>query len=204
MTRLEPTTPRQTPSGQNATSLPRKTKRATRRTRRMPGNAYLGLGASLGSARDRERLRDRNAAERSRVEQMLSQTPGPFESLDSEPPRSTPNLYLRPAGHQASNATRGETRAPAQETPGLWGRSCPVCTSAKVVSDEVMHGGTIRLSECLHCDHRWTENPRGRWAEVGAAIHRADRATRVTRGGGPNGAPRTAGRGSVERATRAR
>jgi hypothetical protein len=79
--------------------------------------------------------------------------------------------------------------------PSVQGRACPVCASRKVVSDEVAHinaaddakqgakgggkegakggakgrtmGVTLRLSECLHCDHRWTERIRGPWSELG-------------------------------------
>jgi hypothetical protein len=50
--------------------------------------------------------------------------------------------------------------------------TCPVCRQAKVVTDEVMHTGILRVSECLHCEHRWTERPRRRWSDIGASMGR--------------------------------
>ncbi|MFK7895590.1 MAG: hypothetical protein AB8G23_07120 [Myxococcota bacterium] len=50
--------------------------------------------------------------------------------------------------------------------------ACPVCASSKVVCDDVMSSGLLRLSECLHCDHRWTHRPRARWNEIGAGMNR--------------------------------
>lgn len=88
----------------------------------------------LSSARDRQRLRERQYAERVRVEDMLATAPVPLPI-----PAGTPTLRaLRP---QPS--------------------TCPVCASEKVVCDEVVSGGLLKLSECLHCEHRWTKRPRG-------------------------------------------
>ncbi|MEM9176387.1 MAG: hypothetical protein AAGC67_14255 [Myxococcota bacterium] len=51
--------------------------------------------------------------------------------------------------------------------------SCPVCASTTVTSDEVAQpGGALRLAECLHCDHRWTEKPTRRFATLGGAMGR--------------------------------
>jgi hypothetical protein len=58
---------------------------------------------------------------------------------------------------------------PALETPS----SCPVCGQGRIASDEVMHGGTLQVSECLDCEHRWTQRPDGRWFELGARMSRA-------------------------------
>ena len=33
---------------------------------------------------------------------------------------------------------------------------CPICGSHEVMHDEVLELGTLQLSECRHCDHRWT------------------------------------------------
>lgn len=95
----------------------------------------------LASARDRQRLREREFAERARVEEMLASAP-PLSPLLSERPLPKGPARLRALPVHAS--------------------TCPVCTSTKVVRDEVMSGGLLRLSECLHCDHRWTDRPRSR------------------------------------------
>lgn len=52
---------------------------------------------------------------------------------------------------------------------------CPVCGDGRIVTDEVMHGGTLRVLECVHCEHRWTQRPKGRWVELGARMNRAGR-----------------------------
>jgi hypothetical protein len=49
---------------------------------------------------------------------------------------------------------------------------CPVCGDDRIVTDEVMYGGRLRISECLHCDHRWTQRPKGHWVELGARMNR--------------------------------
>jgi transcription elongation factor Elf1 len=61
---------------------------------------------------------------------------------------------------------------------------CPVCGSAKLASDEVfVAGGTMRLVECLHCDHRFTSRPRSRWSELGARIASGDASSKRGRRG---------------------
>jgi hypothetical protein len=80
-------------------------------------------------------LRERNAAERARVEEALAASPSPFDG------RRLPRTGSGAAVHVF---------------PGAAG--CPVCSSAQLASDEVFEaGGPLRLVECLHCDHRWTE-----------------------------------------------
>ncbi len=181
MTRFEPTNPSQTPNeSTRTTSVERNAKRSPRRHKNRAGSAYLGLGTPLGSARDRQRLRDRNAAERVRVEQMLANTPVPQAPPVSPDPRSGANLKLASARSRttAPGSIPRSTPNPAPMLHAIAGRGCPVCASSKVVSDEVFHGGTMRLSECLHCDHRWTQRSRGRWSELGATMNRGARATR--------------------------
>jgi hypothetical protein len=111
-------------------------------------------GEALASPRDRQRLRERIAAERARVEGMLATVPPPNERdvLDGSAQRVDSFAMIV-----------------AAETP----TACPVCGHGKVVSDEVMHGGTLRMSECLHCEHRWTNRPPGRWMDLGARMNRS-------------------------------
>ena len=115
-------------------------------------------GESLASARDRFRLRERNQAERERVEGMLASVAVPIERrADSR--ESIDIEYTRlPVGLRAVQPV-----------------GCPVCGDGRTVTDEVMHGGTLRVSECLHCEHRWTQRPTARWAELGANMNRAGR-----------------------------
>ncbi len=111
-------------------------------------------GESLASPRDRDRLRERNAAERARVEGILANSPVALERRArprNESPAPVEPLRLR-----------------AVSTP----TACPVCGDGRVVTDEVMHSGTLRMSECLHCEHRWTHRPRARWVELGARMNR--------------------------------
>lgn len=135
----------------------------SRRKKVRPGNAYLGLGAPLGSARDRQRLRDRNSAERTRVERMLANAPVPT---------AEPEVRFGASFHPAAAPSTPESARILRAVPA---RVCPVCTSSKVVSDEVVSGATMRLSECLHCDHRWTERPQRSWAELGERMSRGIR-----------------------------
>ena len=194
MTRFEPTTQSRTSDETTRTiSAERNAKRSRRRSRRgkaQSANSYLALGSPLGSARDRQRLRDRNAAERVRVEEMLANAPfttalspgflaspspglvGPTTSPVSPPPFPSPSSF---SVSSPVSFPRSPLRRP------VFGRGCPVCASSKVVSDEVSCAGTMRLSECLHCDHRWTDRPRARWAELGARMSRRDRLAEVTR-----------------------
>jgi len=122
-------------------------------------------GESLASARDRLRLRERNQAERERVEGMLASVAVPIERrAHSRKCRESIDIgYKRlslglPAGLRAVQPM-----------------GCPVCGDNRTVTDEVMHGGTLRVSECLHCEHRWTQRPTARWAELGANMNRTGR-----------------------------
>jgi len=101
-----------------------------------------GSGRGLASAHDRQRLRERNLAERKRVERMFESVPSPDERPE-----------MRPA-----------SPVPAQSVNPLLARlapSCPVCGSDRLVLDEVRHGGMLGLAECLRCDFLWTES----WTE---------------------------------------
>ena len=122
-------------------------------------------GESLASARDRKRLRERNTQERERVEGMIDNMAVPVErrtrrreSLVAE----CTTLSL-PSGHHAG--VHADIRA---VQPVI----CAVCGDGRIATDEVMHGGNLRVSECLHCEHRWTERPKGRWVELGARMNR--------------------------------
>ena len=108
---------------------------ARRRRSKRHSKSSVGFGGPLSSPRDRQRLRERNAAERARVEEALAASPSPFDG------RRLPRTGSGAAVHVF---------------PGAAG--CPVCSSAQLASDEVFEaGGPLRLVECLHCDHRWTE-----------------------------------------------
>ncbi len=111
--------------------------------------------ARLASARDRQRLRERSAQERERVEKMLASTP------DSVEP---------PTGWATLTDVPGSRTPPTPHT--LVPVGCPVCGATQILFDEVMQLGTLRLSECSRCDHRWTHRSRERWAEVGATMNR--------------------------------
>jgi len=113
------------------------------------------LGARLASARDRRRLRERHAEERERVEEMLASAPDPIEP---------------PTGWVKSSDASGRQMLPTRQVPVPLG--CPVCGATQIVSDEVVQLGTLRLSECSRCDHRWTHRSGDRWAEVGATMNR--------------------------------
>ena len=112
-------------------------------------------GESLASPRDRQRLRERTSAERERVEGMLASVPVPVE---------------RRTHQRESCLVDTEPHLRAVQPVG-----CPVCGDRKVVTDEVMHIGTLRISECLHCEHRWTQRPKGRWIDLGSRMNRAER-----------------------------
>lgn len=129
-------------------------------------------GESLGSARDRQRLRERNAAERERVEEIVSSAAVPVERRAHR--RESAILEPRPD----STLVRPRAVVGPQAVVRLHAvqpRHCPVCGDDKIVSDEVMHGGRLGVSECLHCEHRWTQRPKGRWAELGARMNRTGR-----------------------------
>jgi len=121
-------------------------------------------GRSLASARDRMRLRERNVAERARVEKMLATVPIPDDRRETTRDESgcrQENRFFEP-GQDAGYAMGLEF-------------GCPVCGDSRTVTDEVIHGGTLSVSECLHCDHRWTARPKVRWVDLGARMSRGGR-----------------------------
>jgi hypothetical protein len=117
-------------------------------------------GEGLASARDRQRLRERNMAERDRVEGMIASLPIPVERRAHR--RESPGSDYTP-----DSVSSGLRIAQAA--------GCPVCGDGRIVTDEVIHRGTLRVSECLHCEHRWTERPKGRWVELGTRMNRSVR-----------------------------
>jgi hypothetical protein len=93
----------------------------------------------LASARDRVRLREREAAERVRVERVLARGPRDVERR---------------------RADRDSASGPASISASACG-VCGVCGSGDVFEDEVGEGlrlgQGLRLAWCRRCDHRWTE-----------------------------------------------
>ena len=132
------------PSRNGGRSTPRKSTARERRVRGRQTNGYLSLGHTLGSERDRQRLRARNADERERVERMLASVPSP-----ADPPSTVATAEIRSLSQALASAPHSSWSAAS---------ACPVCESSKVVRDEVFRAGSIRLSECLHCDFRWTDS----------------------------------------------
>ena len=121
-------------------------------------------GGGLSSARDRARLREREAAERERVERVLARGPREVERR---------------------RADRGEREAASA-------CACRVCGGSEVVEDEVAEGrgegGGLRLAWCRRCDYRWTERlsnpfvprfrrPAARQSEVGGGERSVRRAS---------------------------
>jgi hypothetical protein len=143
-------------------------RRPRKRSRSRWGAA--GYGDGLASPRDRARVRERNAAERTRVEQMLANVPSPVDLRTTRrglDPVSA-NLRWTPGDEDSTAAPRAGLRAvPSQ--------GCPVCASSTVVTDQVMNGGAMRLSECLHCEYRWTERPGRNWSQLGETMTRRAR-----------------------------
>ena len=163
MTRFETTNRTQLANKSSARrpGMGRKPSSRAARARGGQPNSYLSLGNALGSALDRQRLRERNAAERERVERMLASAPPPVE-------QSAPSRF------SGARPLPGSTNLRSVPDAG-----CPVCESPKVVRDEVFHAGPMRLSECLHCDFQWTEQstkrrttPSRRSANLVAAMSR--------------------------------
>jgi hypothetical protein len=85
-------------------------------------------GRGLASARDRARLRERERAERARVERVLAR--GPREV---------------------------EARPLVKRGPRDAGCVCRACGASEVCEDEVFERGPWRVGRCLRCDHRWME-----------------------------------------------
>ena len=133
-----------------------RSRRASGRARRDGGPA--GFGGRLSSARDRQKVRERNAAERTRVEEMLASAP-----IDAKP-----RMPFSPSAPSSVEQSRSPSSAFHLRALSSSPEGCPVCESGKVVRDEVFEAGTtLRLSECLNCEHRWTARPRARWSELG-------------------------------------
>ena len=140
--------------------------------RRRPGRSVAGPA----SARDRRRLRERNAAERTRVENVLAE--GPPGLLVEGLSRFSSELtseYVSETG--ASWAAPWEEGASPQlvDAALMATEWCPICGSEQIAADEVQQLGRLRLSECLRCDHRWTRRSGARFAEVGATMTRGRR-----------------------------
>ena len=135
----------------------------SQRSVRVRGGA-AGFGR-LASARDRQTVRDRNAAERVRVEEMFASAPLPSDRRRAR--------WTSPASSPASVPASEGSPVPRLRALPAMSSSCPVCASATVTTDEVTRtGGSLRLSECLHCDHRWTETPTRRFTAIGGAMGR--------------------------------
>ncbi len=136
-----------------------RSRRASGRARRDGGPA--GFGGRLSSARDRQKVRERNAAERTRVEEMLGSA-----LIDAE--RRMPTPPFSPSAPSSLEQSRSSASAFHVRALASTPAGCPVCESGKVVRDDVFEAGTtLRLSECLNCEHRWTARPRARWSELG-------------------------------------
>lgn len=170
---MNPTKSRTSNSSNPPSTPPRSTARATtgpakrvgapsgrpRRSVRARGGA-AGFGR-LASARDRQTARDRNAAERVRVEEMFASAPLPSD-----------RRRARWTSTASVPASEGSPPPRLRALPAM-PPSCPVCASTTVTTDEVARtGGSLRLSECLHCDHRWTETPTRRFTAIGGAMGR--------------------------------
>jgi hypothetical protein len=97
----------------------------------------------LSSARDRARLREREAAERARVEQVLARGPIGRELEDE-------------------GAVRSRRQAVAPCAPAC---ICQVCGGSDIAVDVVRDRGTWRLARCARCDFIWTERARSSWGE---------------------------------------
>jgi hypothetical protein len=154
-----------------------------------PRSSRRGFGARLASARDRQRLAERSLKERERVERMLAAAPSPVESSTSwgesralfpEAFSDSPSVDSFGSvedsvfgtaegsvfGSVEASVASFEGSAAPRSLDDMVPRSCPVCGGSRVACDEVMRLGTLRLSECLRCEHRWTERGPNRWADV--------------------------------------
>jgi len=145
------------------------------------------FSARLASARDQQRLGERNRQERARVEEMLAAAPAPLDSPGEMPIESTvawdSTIELRPnrVSFLPEFVRDSPRKSPQESLEGLAPQGCPVCGGTRVACDEVMQLGTLRLSECLRCEHRWTERGPDRWAEIGAPMKHYLRRTSGTR-----------------------
>jgi len=116
-----------------------------------------GVGPrTLASARDRARLRERESAERARVEQVLARGPLGPQVRDEEPSRARPASRARVAPRAAAPCV------------------CRLCGGGDVALDFVFDRGTWQLARCGRCDFIWTERAAARPAEAReAAIGRS-------------------------------
>jgi len=113
------------------------------------------LGRGLASLRDRRRLRERDAAERARVERALATAPLPSEP---NPGPIRARLPKRSTSRVVQLARTRPARRGSVPTPLL---RCSICAGSDVLLDEVVHDGQLlRLGQCGRCSHRWTERPR--------------------------------------------
>jgi len=114
------------------------------------------LGRGLASLRDRRRLRERDAAERARVERALATAPLPSEP---NPGPIRARLPKRSTSRVVQLARTRPARRGSVPTPLL---RCSICAGSDVLLDEVVHDGQLlRLGQCGRCSHRWTDRPRG-------------------------------------------
>ena len=135
---------------------------------RAPGRKGYGLA----SARDRDRLRERNRSERARVEKMFSTSPGPDD-------RRNQNRDLQVQNHDWTPSALGGPIGLPSRRPAY----CPVCGDHRTATDEVVHAGThsgtrsgtLSMSECLHCDHRWTGRAGATRVDLGSPMNRGGR-----------------------------
>lgn len=112
----------------------------------MDGMAAMRAGG-LSSARDRARLREREAAERARVERVLARGPREVERRRGERSGDRPSAPSGPGQGSERKTTRGAAASLA----------CAVCGGREILEDEVFESGVFRLGWCRRCDHRWTE-----------------------------------------------
>ena len=141
-----------------------------------PAASPRRFSARLASARDRQRLGERNRQERDRVEKMLATAPISLENPTERPIESSV-AWHSPREFRPDRASFSNPESNSESLCGLVPQDCPVCGGSRVACDEVMQLGTLRLSECLRCEHRWTDRGPDRWAEIGAPMKRYARRT---------------------------
>ncbi len=119
----------------------------------------------LSSARDRARLREREQAERARVEKVLARGPRDLERRRRDREDAVAVAAARPDAIAAARpAARGSRAAVC----------CRVCGGHEVVQDEVSDRGVFCLAQCLRCEHRWTERGAERFEPAfERTLHRA-------------------------------
>lgn len=140
---------------------------AARAAARAAGNAAAPLAAGVGgesdgargravgpralaSARDRARLRERQAAERARVEEALAR--GPRGPVGAPEPRERHARDAEALERPRVRPSRFVSRAPASAVC-----VCRLCGGSEVALDAVFERGTWQLARCRRCDFMWTE-----------------------------------------------